>query len=123
MHFAAMVQKSRQGGRPVYWASASMFFPVGKRRPISHKFTVLAETPRSAAICFNRRLFRCRHALKLMAKLLRISHPTSDCPATEKFQHNGDVRESGKSNRGGLATWRLQISITVISGRQLKRKL
>jgi len=96
-----MVQKRRQGGRPVYWASASMFFPLGKRRPISHKFTVLAETPRSAAICFNRRLFRCRHVLKLMAKLLRMSHPDPDFPATRKYQHNNGIKESVKTTGPG----------------------
>ena len=96
-----MRQKSRQGGRPVYWTSASMFLPVGKRRPISHKFTVLAETPRSAAICFNRRLFRCRHVLKTMAKFLRISHPDPDFPATGKYQHNGGVKESVKTTGPG----------------------
>jgi len=102
VHFAALVQKSRQGGRPVYWASASMFFPLGKRRPISHKFTVLAETPRSAAICFNRRLFRCRHVLKTVAKFLRVSHPNPDFPATRKFQHNGGVREGVKTTGADL---------------------
>src|SRR5208283_4980957 len=82
VHLAAIMQKRRRGGRPVYWASASMFFPLGKRRPISHKFTVLTETSRSAAICFKRTLFRCRHALNTMAKFLRISHPNPFFPAT-----------------------------------------
>jgi hypothetical protein len=58
---------------------------------------MLAETPRSAAICFNRRCFLRRHALKMVAKSLRKLHSNPDFPFTGKFQHNGGVKESGKT--------------------------
>jgi hypothetical protein len=72
--------------------------------------------------------------LKAMAKLLRISHPNPFFPATGKFHHNRGVRESVKTAgarrlprafAAGAARYksRNQISTTVISGRQLKRKL
>jgi hypothetical protein len=62
---------------------------------------MLAETPRSEAICFNRRCFLRRHALKMVAKSLRKLHPSPDFPFTGKFQHNGGVKESGKTTGAG----------------------
>ena len=44
---------------------------------------------------FKRRFFSRRHALKMVAKSPRKSHPNPDFPFTGKFQHNVGVKERG----------------------------
>jgi hypothetical protein len=39
--------------------------------------------------------------LKTVAKLLRMSHPNPDFPATGKFQHNGGGKKSVKTTGAG----------------------
>ena len=55
-HLSAMMQKSLQGGWPVYSASISKWRLEGKVLPSSHRLMVLNERPRSAATCFKGRL-------------------------------------------------------------------
>ncbi len=69
-----MMQKSLQGGRPLYFTSISKWRPVGNRFPNSQELTVETATLKSLATFLSGRLFFRRQLLKAVAKLARMSH-------------------------------------------------